>query len=361
MRAPTSRATVSASRGERSVSKNTVVACVRRTIWITCCQLLRRGLGFWTETGDRDLLEAVAGREVAECCVARDDLVSLAVAQPLPVFTVELVAGRRRVRCRGEQRRADSRRHACEEDRIEPHVRVRRQTRLGTVCRVKRQPGEDVHFLAARLLDRLAHRRLEAMAEVEDDARVLDRGDFLRCQLQVVRLGSRRREVLDVERRPSDPLGGVGKGIERRNHRVRPTGAARPAARKDPGQDKNENYSRYHASGRYTATVSWTESCARNTRRRGLPQRGRPSRRCGAPGPPELLHERAGDLRQPSAGAAAGRDRLRLPCPRDARRSQVGQANRSRRRDRAVRAGAPRRRPPPSPRLPGLRQGRGIQ
>src|SRR5207248_11735008 len=64
------------------------------------------------------------------------------------------------------------------------------------------------------------------------------------------------------------------------------------------------------------------------------------------------LHERAGDLRQPSPGAAAGRDRIRLPCSGDVDGPQAAEADRRGRRDCALRASAAGRRPPPSPRLP---------
>ena len=194
---------------------------------------------------------------------------------------------------------------ACEEDRIEPHVRIGRQTCLGIVCRVKRQPGEDVHSLAACLLDRLAHRRLEAMAEVEDDARVLDLCNLLRCQLQVVRLGSRRREVLDVE---ASALRSARPRRQGDRRRQRPSSAHR-SRRPQPartGQDKNENDSQNHGQDDtlrpWPAAVRLDQSRARNARRRGLPQRRRPAGGGGAPRPPELLHERAGDLRPPSPG-----------------------------------------------------------
>jgi hypothetical protein len=74
----------------------------------------------------------------------------------------------------------------------------------------------------------------------------VDPRDLTWCQLQVVRLRARGREVPDVDRRASDSLGGVGEGIERRLHRLPSSGASRPAACEDSGQDKNENYSRKH-------------------------------------------------------------------------------------------------------------------
>ena len=42
----------------------------------------------------------------------------------------------------------------------------------GSVLQV--EPGERVHALAARPLDRVLHRRLEVVGEVEDDIRALE-------------------------------------------------------------------------------------------------------------------------------------------------------------------------------------------
>ena len=80
---PVSRATVSAIRGETSVSKKIVVAprCAHQLD--DALEVARRRLGLGREARDRDLLEAVALREVAERLVARDDLAPLAVGEAL--------------------------------------------------------------------------------------------------------------------------------------------------------------------------------------------------------------------------------------------------------------------------------------
>jgi hypothetical protein len=90
------------------------------------------------------------------------------------------------------------------------------------VVSVQWEPCEHVHLAPARLLHRLADRRLEPVAQIEDDRRVDDPADLARSELQIVRLRAGRRQVLDVEAWPADSLGGVGEGIEGRNDRVLP-------------------------------------------------------------------------------------------------------------------------------------------
>ena len=87
--APVSRATVSASFGETSVSKKIVVAPARLTSPTTCSRLPGRRLGLGRESGDRDLLQPVAVGEVAERGVAGDDLTTLAVGEAALELAVE--------------------------------------------------------------------------------------------------------------------------------------------------------------------------------------------------------------------------------------------------------------------------------
>ena len=81
-----------------------------------------------------------------------------------------------------------------------------------------------------RSLDRLFDGRLEAVREIQDDAGGLDAFDVARRELDVVRLGARRREVVDLERRAAGPLRREGEGIERRHDAVPTSGRRRAAA-----------------------------------------------------------------------------------------------------------------------------------
>ena len=58
-------------------------------------QLARGRLGLRRDAGDRDLLEPVPLGEVAERCVARDDLVALAVGEAAAELAVEGAQPRR--------------------------------------------------------------------------------------------------------------------------------------------------------------------------------------------------------------------------------------------------------------------------
>ena len=101
----------------------------------------------------------------------------------------------------------DRRRHRREPIRVEPDVRIDRLAapvlrRAGPqpLSREKIQRGT----VAAR--DRLLDRRLEAMAEVEDEVGVEDIRDVLRRELEVVWLGTGRCEIDDVNVLAADLL-----------------------------------------------------------------------------------------------------------------------------------------------------------
>src|SRR5207253_8423711 len=57
------------------------------------------------------------------------------------------------------------------------------------------QAGEYVDSCAVRLVGGLAHGRLEAVTEVEDDVGALDAADRTRRQFEIVRLGAGRGEI----------------------------------------------------------------------------------------------------------------------------------------------------------------------
>ena len=79
--------------------------------------------------------------------------------------------------------------------------------------------------------------RLEAVAHEQDELRRVDRLDVARRDLEVVRLGARRRQVLDVRAGRGDLLGRVGEGIEGRDDRRVP-GRARGAAARDDRREQ---------------------------------------------------------------------------------------------------------------------------
>ena len=89
---------------------------------------------------------------------------------------------------------------------------------------------EHVDPLSVRSLDRLFDGRLEAVREIQDDAGGLDAFDVARRELDVVRLGARGREVVDLERRAAGPLRREGEGIERRHDAVATSSRRRAAA-----------------------------------------------------------------------------------------------------------------------------------
>ena len=91
------------------------------------------------------------------------------------------------------QCRSDPPADAREEDGVKPDVGI---------AVVERKPRENIDADSACVRYRLAHRRLKAVAQVEDDAGLLDPRDFARRQFQVVRLRPRRSQVVDVELGP---------------------------------------------------------------------------------------------------------------------------------------------------------------
>ena len=60
--------------------------------------------------------------------------------------------------------------------------------------------------------------RLEAVAHQHHEVGALHGHDVVGRQFEVVRLGARRRQVRHVHARAADLLGGVGEGIEGRDH-----------------------------------------------------------------------------------------------------------------------------------------------
>ena len=78
-------------------------------------------------------------------------------------------------------------------------------------------PLEEVDPVRVRGRDRLRDRRLEALTEIEDVVRPLDRDDVGGLELEVVRLGAGGGEVPHRHRRAADLLGCIRDGVEGRD------------------------------------------------------------------------------------------------------------------------------------------------
>ena len=102
--------------------------------------------------------------------------------------------------------------------------------------------AQHVEALTRCSCGRLLHRRLEAVREIENDVRLLHLGNLARRQLDVVRLGARRRQVLHVGRRPAGALGCKRKRVEGCDDRLAAPCSGRSAAtgRRDEQGDARE-------------------------------------------------------------------------------------------------------------------------
>ena len=89
-----------------------------------------------------------------------------------------------------------------EQDRVEPDVRVG-LARLVADATTQVDARQCVDPLSARASDRLLDGRLEAVREVEHDIGLLNASHIPRGQLDVMRLGAGRGQVVDTEPRPA--------------------------------------------------------------------------------------------------------------------------------------------------------------
>ena len=176
---------------------------------------LRTRLRFRREAFERNLTEAVSHREVAERSMARHDFAASAVRQAEAVPAVEPAEPRDESRrlARTPERTAD-----LVDDRgvaawVEPDVRIDR-SRSGFDEHRRAVLSEKLQRRPFTAADGLCDGRLETCTEIEDEIGVEDVADRSRGQLQIVRLRTSRREILDGHRSPADLLGGVRKGIE---------------------------------------------------------------------------------------------------------------------------------------------------
>ena len=114
-----------------SVSKNTVVAPELRTASTSRAMSFADGSASGREPLERNLLEPVPGREIAERGMACDDLAARAVGEAPAVLAVERVepAARRAAGASLAERDADQPHHLGVAKRIEPHVGIARGPR----------------------------------------------------------------------------------------------------------------------------------------------------------------------------------------------------------------------------------------
>ena len=257
-----------------------------------------------------------------------------------------------------------------EQHRIEPDVRV-------AVARAAAMPSSASSFVAVRAAERLLDRGLEAVREVEHEVGLLEARDVLRRQLEVVRLGARRREVRDRRRgrrRSARPRRRADRS--RRRRASRPSSAERAAARGERreheagrnaqndshlrAQDDNDSHHALSRTVIIEGVTSWTDEA--HSRLQGSGQRMGAARaavieyldeqQCcrGAQEIHEALAARGSTVGLASVYRARRRPGRAGPAP----------ARRLRRRHRPLRAGARRPRAPPPPRLRELRQGRDV-
>ena len=110
------------------------------------------------------------------------------------------------------------------------------------------QPGEGVDAGALGAVDRLLHRGLEVVREVEHDVCPLHASNGPGRELDVVWLGAGWGQVLDVDLRASDRSSREGERIEGGDHRPLPlpgtgTGAAGSEQRNRGGErDGNDSH-----------------------------------------------------------------------------------------------------------------------
>jgi len=90
-------------------------------------------------------------------------------------------------------------------------------------------------------------RRLEAVADVEHDVGRLELRNRPRCELEVVRLGALRSQVLDAYVGTPDTLGRVRERIEGGDDGRAPVATRTATAGRERRPKRNENDSRNHA------------------------------------------------------------------------------------------------------------------
>ena len=271
VRTPASFASVSATSGEQLLGED------RRHV-LSLNQPLQLGdalgtrLGVGSEPADRVLRQAVRGGEVSERRVVRDDDAPRTRRESLCEVVVERgQVGGERLRVRRErvgvsrrdagERCFDRLAHLGVEHRIQPDVRVDRDAVAALSRRrcQRGQIGEQVDRDTSRIGDRVLDGGLKSLTQVEHEVGRLDRRDGVGCELQVVRLHARRREVHDVDVVSADRFDGCLDGVERRDHRypaLRPGAAL--IARRARGSEQHQRRERDVDGG----DVPGSENCS---------------------------------------------------------------------------------------------------
>ena len=164
-----------------------MVAPEARTSSIEPFELARAGLAFRRAPRERELREPVPASELPERSVGRNDHIAFAVLKTAPILRVEsLEISEQRIGVRPVQLVRDVADGPGKPHGIEPDVWI---PLVG---------AEEVEGAAVPSLDGVLEGRLEAAADVDHEARIAHGLDVGRRELDVVRLGAGRSEILDV-------------------------------------------------------------------------------------------------------------------------------------------------------------------
>ena len=177
-------------------------------------ELARGRLRLRRATGEGELAQPVARRELAEGRVRRHEHSTAAIGEATPILHVELL-----------QRGGIS----SWAEPAPPTARAIRSTawanRIGSSQMCGSSPSRSrSRDRPARGVDRVLERGLEAATDVHHELRAADRVDVARRELEVVRLGARRSQIDDVVSPVGShphPFGSPRERIEGRNHSAR--------------------------------------------------------------------------------------------------------------------------------------------
>ncbi len=227
--APVSRAIVSASCGESErLDEHGRDAVVAHELG-DALQIVRARLRLGRVARDRNLVQVVRLREMAERRVARDDVAPFAVRQPIAVLASQ--ASRARAEFSSAASASERRTDGLGGDLSR---RGWDRARRAGCSRRRPTPASRSTFRPGRCVERRIERRTGTPAQVENDVGLLHSLHVVDGQLVVVRLHARGSEVRDRRVRTGDLLGGEGERIEGRDDAASPDSA--PGRRARPRQ-----------------------------------------------------------------------------------------------------------------------------